>query len=566
LTLAVWLGAGGQLNAQPTPNEADDGALQEAVVDDADAAELGGVQLPDWLDLAAEYRMRFVHADPYELSGTRVRHMTYAQGRGRIDLALRRPGLGGIVLQADLLDGVLFGDNGSFTGDPSAISGVSLTVRRPNVTAWEIGLLPGADPLDADSYVPILRDATPIEINHLYGEVMLPIGLLRVGRQPMVPGGANLSAHDGARRNRWGASEFADSSDRVLFATKLDAAIELIRSGGEAEIDRSLERGLFIAFAYDWLSQGEIVYVHGDDTIQMIGSLMWLVDEAEWLGARWRDLSFAFNAVHLNSDDFETDIWSFPTRFQVDVGPVGLNVQYSVITGDTREISEGFAVLSSRRPTRQRIIAHGAQAVVDYHLGPLTLTLEGDFASGDEDPRPNTDLTVFQFARDLNVGLLLFEHIIAFESARSAAVGIENLANLDSPSFPLTEVSSEGRFTNAIALFPQVKVDLLDTLEHHLHTRVGALFAWPEAGVVDAVTTILAEDGNQIADDAVNYHGGDPGDYYGTELDAQIEWRFRDMLIWTLEGAVLFPGSSLEDENGDALTTFLVENRFVFLF
>ena len=92
--------------------------------------------------------------------------------------------------------------------------------------------------------------------------------------------------------------------------------------------------------------------------------------------------------------------------------------------------------------------------------------------------------------------------------------------------------------------------------------------AWPEAklGAVDPVMTSLSEDGASIADDAVNFHGGDPGSYYGTEFDLQLGWTFRRNFHWTVEGAALLPGSSLEDENGDAVPSFLLENRLEFVF
>ena len=188
--------------------------------------------------------------------------------------------------------------------------------------------------------------------------------------------------------------------------------------------------------------------------------------------------------------------------------------------------------------------------------------------AGDSDPRASTPITSFSFSRDFNVGLLLFEHILAFESARSVAVGIENLSSLDAESFPLTEVQTEGRFNNAIALFPQLKIDMLPAeSDHKLHLRLGTLFAWPEAdGVVDPIITALAEDGNKIDDDAVNFHGGDPGDYYGTEFDAQLEWSLKETFFLTIEGAALLPGNSLQDKNGDAVPSFLFETRFTYVY
>ncbi len=173
---------------------------------------------------------------------------------------------------------------------------------------------------------------------------------------------------------------------------------------------------------------------------------------------------------------------------------------------------------------------------------------------------------MFNFPRDLNVGLLLFERVLAFQSARAAAVGIENLKALNAGSFPFTEIASESRFTNAKALFPQVKIDIAKGGEHALHTRLGALFAWADVGVVDPVQTVIAEDGDRIDDDAVNFAGGDPGSYLGTELDLQVEWTFREHFVWTVEAAWLRPGDALEDEHGDAVDAFLVENRFLFIF
>jgi hypothetical protein len=229
----------------------------------------------------------------------------------------------------------------------------------------------------------------------------------------------------------------------------------------------------------------------------------------------------------------------------------------------------GFGALTGRDPRAQDFEAYGGRGVVDVHLGQrVTLTMEANYASGDASPRVTDPITTFSFARDLNVGLLLFEHILAFESARSVAVGIENLSGLDLESFPLTEIQTDGRFTNAFALFPQVYVSLFRNPTHELFTRVGVLTAWSatELGAVDAVQTALNDAGGPIEDNAINYHGGVPARFYGTEGNLQLGYRLRDNFFWTVEGAVLFPGPALHDEHGDAVRAFLVENRFEYLF
>jgi hypothetical protein len=516
---------------------------------------------PELLRLDAEYRVATQLVDPFELSGIQVTDAAWTEQRLRLDLTLTRDPVT-LHLQADLLDGVLFGDNGTYGQDPSPNSGVALATKRPNSTSWIVGLRPGADPLDPDSYIPVLRGVDPVVINHAYADVALPFGLLRVGRQPLVYG-ANLTGHEGTRINRWGVSRFSDSVDRVLFATKLDAIYESITKGGHAKLDTSLERGVFLAGFYDWLAQG--VIGDGSDETRQIGVALQF--RRPRLGPL-RDIFLSANAVHIGDPRFATDAWGFPMRADFRVGPVGATFMLMLISGESREISEGFATLNGTVAQIQGIHALGGQALVDVDVGPLTFTAEFDYASGDDDPRPSTDITSFSFARDLNVGLFLFEHILAFESARSAAVGIENLSKQNASSFPLTEVATDGRFTNAMALFPQVLARIVHSKDHRLHVRLGALFAWPAAagGVVDPIMTSLAEDGEEISDDAVNFHGGDPGSYYGTELDGQIQYSFRDRFFWTIESAVLFPGSSLQNEHGDAVRAFFLESRFTYVF
>ncbi len=529
-------------------------------------AQKSGAEVADLIDLGAEYRVRLQHVDPFELSGEEVTTSTWAEQRLRLDLSLKHDVIR-IVTQLDVLDGVVFGDNGVFGQDPSPISGVSIATKRPNNTKLAVGLPEGADPLNPDSYVPVLVGADPIEVNLAYGEVLTPVGILRVGRQPLAYGD-NLASHEGTRLNRWGVSEFGDIADRFLFATKLSEIYGVLVDGPNHVPDVSQDNGLIMGLFHDWHNTDKIFSAQ-DDLAQVGLNLQYRARKADWFGLKWQDVRFAGNVVHLSDEKFASDVLSFPLRTDGKVGDLTWSAQVVTINGESREISEGFAALSGRQARVQKIEGLGAFARLDYELSPVTLTMEFDYASGDDDPRPETPITSFSFSRDFNVGLLLFERILAFESARSVGVGIENLSSLNADSFPLTEVQSDGRFNNAIALFPQVKFDLLPQgHDHSLHLRLGVLFAWPEAegGVVDPILTALAEDGNEITDDAVNFHGGKPGSYYGTEVDAQLQWGIKDRFFWTLEGAFLQPGSSLQDEHGDAVPAFLVESRFTYVY
>lgn len=529
-------------------------------------AALAEISISDMFFLGAEYRVQTVFVKPLELNGTTAAKASYTEQRLRVDTGIRVPAYGvSLITQFDFLDGVLFGDNGEWGKNPSPSSGLGLTTKWPNNAGWTVGLLPGKDPLDPDSYGPVLRGLEPVRINRAYGKVVLPFGLIQVGRQPSSAG-PGMSIHDGSRSNRWGVSRYAYSSDRVLFATKISELARMIALKKDYKKDVSMDDGVFLALAYDWVVNDNITLT-GDDLHQVVGMLQFKDRQAKWLGPKGKRFAAQVAVANRFGKEFDTSVWILPMSLELEAGPVRFLGEFSTQFGHTREISEGLAALREADPARrkvrkQTIRAFGGRAVLDVDAGPVTATLEFDYASGDADPRDETPLTTFSFAHDTNVGLLLFEHVLAFESARSAAVGIQNLAQLGAKSFPLTELSSEGRFQNGIVLFPQVTYRPLTWLSG----RLGLMFAWSAAPVVDPIMTLLAEDGARIDDDAVNWNGGRPGRYYGTEVDLQLEFNWKDHFLWTLEGAVLFPGSALRDESGDAANSFLVQNRFTFMF
>lgn len=230
--------------------------------------------LPDWPLLDAEYRVETVYLNPVALNGTLTDSMSYTQQRLRLDAGLQVPDWVRIVTQFDLLNGVLFGDNGDYPGGldaneglsgqpPEPENGLSLTSRWPNNATWGIGLVNPADPLNPDSYGPVLRSVQPVRVNRVYGEVMLPFGLLRVGRQPAAFG-PGMSLHDGSRSNRWGVSKYSVTADRFLFATKVSEAFRMIGAGPDFQPDRSMDEGVFLAVAYDQVVNDD-VYRSSDD-------------------------------------------------------------------------------------------------------------------------------------------------------------------------------------------------------------------------------------------------------------------------------------------------------------
>lgn len=513
---------------------------------------------PFVFEIGAEYRMRWLTLRPLDVSGLLVENMSWGEQRVRLDMTLARPGLGALFLQIDALDGVLLGDNGSFGKEPEVSSGLGISSKRANRAGWRVALLPGADPFEPNSYVPALTGIQPLEINYAYGEVNLPFGVIRFGRQPIGTVGS-VSLNDGMTgRNRWGVSWYHQSADRVLFGTKLSEVIERLRKGSKHVVDRSMDRGLFFGFAYDFLVQDEL-YRASDDLQSIAVQLDWRVKDKRLLGIPMHQFRLTSTVSYRWEERYNTGVFGLPVRLNFDWGNFRLSGDVTFIEGSTRELSAGFSELTGRPVVDQKLSAWGARVSVEGKIGPVTLVGEWAYASGDDDPRPETPMTLFSWPRDTNLGLMLFEHTLAFQTARSAQVGIQNLKQLEAESFPLTELATEGRVTNVNAFFPQIFYDPLDSLR----LKFGALFAWSASRTVDPIRTILAWDGKAIDDDAVNYNGGKPGSYWGTEFDFGIEYRYRKLFQIVVEGAVLIPGQGLRDANSDAVLSWMLETRLM---
>jgi len=418
-----------------------------------------------------------------------------------------------------------------------------------------VGLKDGADPLSVDSYVPRLKALEPFRINYAYGEIKLPVGLLRIGRQPIGDIGS-VSINDGRTgRNRWGASWYHQAADRVLFGTKLSEIFALLADAGH-KVDPSMGRGLFMGLVYDYLVQDEI-YRSSDDLSQVGGQLDWKVPAGEYLGIDIERFRLTATLSYRWDERYKTGIFGIPLRLYLDLPHIRFAADVTFIEGQTQEISTGFAELTGRDVTDQKISALAARVSLEGDIGPVSLMAEWAYASGDSDPRPETPMTVASWPRDTNLGLMLFEHTLAFQSARTSAVGVENLKKLQAESFPLTEISTEGRVTNVNAFFPQIFYRPVPSLQ----LKAGALFAWSASPTVDPIMTTLGLDGEEVADDAVNYNGGKPGKYWGTEFDLGLEFRFKDVFNASVEGAILLPGNGLRDENGDAVMGWMIETR-----
>lgn len=501
---------------------------------------------------AAEYRAMAVTVNPMSLGTEDDKAVSWIEHRLRLDGTADYLDKVRIVTSADLLDGVVWGDNGDFGGTPASNAGANVSAKNPNVTRPCVALRQGADPLDSASYGYGICPADTFKLRRLYGEVVLPFGLLRVGRQAVNLGTGVQNADGEGRPNRFGISRTGNVVDRILFATK---PLEGLKPA--AARDTSANRGLILALAYDRIvtdSPSDFgANVHQWDT-----AVRFLAPKH----ALGTDLLVAAYHAYRWDSQYSTRINSFGFRAMSRFGALYAGLDGTMNVGTTREVALAYGAITGDPAVDQTVRQLGARAVVRYDQPMWSAYLEGDYASGDEDPQVRTPLTQFVFAEDANVGLLLFKHTLAFQTARAAASGVETLRRLGATTYPAEAISTRGAFTNAMALFPQI-----DFRPHPaLLLRGGVLMAWAPARVVDPVGSLKRKDGLTIEDDLVNYAGGKPGRYYGTEIDGRIQYRFMEHFAFDLEGAILFPGDALQNVDGYAVRSVLVQARTTFFF
>jgi len=500
---------------------------------------------------AAEYRVNALGVWPLDLQSASSQNLQIIEQRLRLDAAVDYDDKIHIVASADLLDGVLWGDNGTLGGSPSPTSGAALTTDNPNLSTACLTLKPGAPSTQATSYQYGLCSADPVLIRHAYGDVLTPIGLLRIGRQAMTDG-ASIAVNDGdGRKNRFGIADQGNSADRILFATKPLEALKRPRYR-----DLTLDKGFFAILAYDRLVTNDPMQ-YADDLHNVIAALRL---REPTLGRAKDFEAQAFYAYRFSSE-YTTEVSAVGGRLTSRLGDFTLGAESTLVLGSSSEVSQALAFINNDPAVAQTIRAGGARAVARYDQKLYSLYFETDYASGNGNPNQSAPLTQFRFAEDTNVGLLLFKQVLAYQSGRAAAAGVALLQQLGAKDFPVQAISTNGSFTNALAFFPQVDIHPVKDLL----LRGGVLIAWAPAPVVDPIASLEHKnDAPHFYNGVVNYVGGAPDRFYGTELDARIQYRLFDHFAADLEGAVLFPGSALQDANGDAVRSFLLQARGTF--
>ena len=188
----------------------------------------------------------------------------------------------------------------------------------------------------------------------------------------------------------------------------------------------------------------------------------------------------------------------------------------------------------------------GAALRASADLGNYGFVLDFLYASGDSNFDDDVQ-SAFKADPNYQLGLLLFQHVLGAMSGRSVVTAFD--ADLSGfPSEDLDRISSQGSMSNTITLFPRAWYRPISWLEIY----GGPLFALTVMDPADPFNSRIA------GGDPRNSLNGDPGSYYGTEIDLGIRYR-RIMegteLIVGIEGGYFLPGNALVDADDNTMNS-----------
>ncbi len=389
-------------------------------------------------DLEGYYRTRayvFNHLFQSQGEGDDYRDARFMAHRLRLQPNVKYKDLAKFFMQIDAIDDVVWGDNASlastalFAGDPSV------------------------DGLEG-------QPEASVSLSRAWAEITVPVGSVRVGRMSSHWGmGLLANAGDGFD-DLFGENHVGATFDRVMFATRPIAIGQAIAGKNDsnvpfyviAAVDRLVEDPLIQYYGYsceegepttllecdpdkDGISNIDRDYTddertpdqrdrewwvdQNDDVREEVFAAIYRGIDKKFLGAKG-DLTAGGYLIHRVQKETDSEVLIYD--FYADVKNRGIHFQteYVHIQGDTRAITLPGAVLPGGEgdPLQKRANISGYVAKLGYERASWSGTMETGYASGDDNVA-DADFKGRPLASDYNVGLLIYEEVLATATAES---------------------------------------------------------------------------------------------------------------------------------------------------
>ena len=379
----------------------------------------------------------------------------------------------------------------------------------------------------------------------LFVQVMTPVGLIRLGQQGSH-WGTGILANDGNHPRLFGDYRGGSIAERILFATRplgADSPLAVVLAGDLVyrDIQADLSDG-------DHAFQGMLAAVYGEHENE-IGA------QAALRRQRHDDeRGDVFSPFTEKLDVSVFDIFGkFATKSPDGSGYLFGEAEAAYITGSTNYVrtpelgalGEGEKIRTWGGMAKLGVVHEASDGALRW--GDIVVAVEWGYASGDADPNDGEQHR-FNFEPNHKVGLVLFDHVMAWTTARSTDnAGDPTLVQRPNPG--LQFYPSNGGVFSATYLYPTLVV----RPKHWIDLKGALLVAQSTADFVDPYRF-------GVFGAVDNPRGGDPKRHdLGVELDAGVEVRAALAYAMTLQlgmqAGVLFPGHAFDDAYGNELPT-----------
>ena len=351
-------------------------------------------------------------------------------------------------------------------------------------------------------------ESPPVTVSRAWMEISVPVGVLRIGRQPSQ-WGMGLLANDGnGFRNTFGEAHYSNTNDRFLFATKPIAIYEKIAGKKDSgvplytvvAVDRLVEDPLFQYYGYkctpgieqgsdgdydrrcdsdgDGVTDDDHSYIddttlaenrppdwwvdQNDDVWQMVYVLVYRGEKVRYFGGTG-DLTAGVWAVHRKQQETDSNVLIVDAYVSSKVHGTIVEFEGISIGGTSRAIALPGSTNESGKgdPLTKDVGIAGYVARLGYEQPGFKVLFEHGFASGDE-AVADREFTGRPLNPDFNVGLLLYEEIISRVTQVRWTESAKGLW-------------SKGGVYNSRYIFPTAHLRPLDNWE----IIGGYLVAWP---------------------------------------------------------------------------------------
>ncbi len=419
------------------------------------------------------------------------------------------------------------------------------------------------------------RDFAELHLKRYWGRWESPIGILQLGRQGSH-WGLGLAGNNGEGfENDFGDAYYGDNVDRVLFGTKPYSIFCRIFSKEAPKNDP-----VTTAFGYDWHVARDSNSKRGIDKLEALKAITDISSNSGKTDMG-DDVHQYLGIIKIEAEPFEggfyiarrimehPDImvpptyrpnkeflraWIFDFYGKVQIKPDLLNGGEIFLEGELSRIV-GETNLTVSKTEQQPLtdpfpvsdisqLGWVLKAGVRHSWVEAKITT--GYASGDSNPF-DSKVKNFKFHPDFNVGLILFESLLANVYSASAY----NAINRFDEGGPIKTLGadllpSNGSVTNAFFLNPTVKIRPKESLE----IIVGILWAQTATDYVDPTMDGLFGGGAGMYNPF-----GAPSDHHalGCEADLSVSYTWEQPswdLVMGLQYGHFFPGNVFENSRG----------------